>query len=417
MDEQTKHDISNQEAEKATNIPVKSKKQFSKSTIIITIAIIAVISISIAISLILLPSNKQEENSNNHTNYDAFVFYPQEDGTYIIGVAEGKYLSEITIPTTYQKGAVVGIAKEGFKDCTNLKSVTIPNGIKTIGESAFWGCSSLEEVSIPASISIIESSAFYRCDALKNVHINDLTAWMSIKFAGAQSNPLCYAENLYSNNNLVTTIEISADVKTLGDYVFFSYDHITSIVIPNNITHIGMEAFKACTNLESVIIGSGVKEIDSGAFENCTKLSIFEIGENVETIGKFALDYCPITTLVIPKSIKKFYGGDGAEVQNLYIDDMSIWFNLSNIRCQNLYVKNELVTEFTFPDGTNQISHIPGEANITKITIPASVKTIYAYDFAGCSQLTDIYYLGERTSMNLFGDNDVLSNVTWHFEE
>ena len=36
-----------------------------------------------------------------------------------------------------------------FYGCTGLKTVTIPNSVKSIGEYAFSGCMGLEEVTIP----------------------------------------------------------------------------------------------------------------------------------------------------------------------------------------------------------------------------------------------------------------------------
>ena len=39
--------------------------------------------------------------------------------------------------------------------CTNLSSVTIPNGVTSIGQSAFEDCKSLTSVNIPNSVASI----------------------------------------------------------------------------------------------------------------------------------------------------------------------------------------------------------------------------------------------------------------------
>jgi len=105
-------------------------------------------------------SNNQTEQEN-HTSYDAFTFYPQSSDTYVVGIApEGKYYTEIVIPSTYNGGKVVGIVKEGFKDCESLTSIKIPNTVTEIKESAFYGCKNLKTIELSNSVTKIEKDAF-----------------------------------------------------------------------------------------------------------------------------------------------------------------------------------------------------------------------------------------------------------------
>ena len=57
---------------------------------------------------------------------------------------------------------------EAFLECTNIKSVILPNTLTAIGTQAFWG-SSLVSISIPASVEEIRGSAFFGCSSLKTV--------------------------------------------------------------------------------------------------------------------------------------------------------------------------------------------------------------------------------------------------------
>ena len=47
-----------------------------------------------------------------------------------------------------------------FQDCSNLKKVEFGNGLKEIGNSAFNGCAALEEISLPDSLEKIGWYAF-----------------------------------------------------------------------------------------------------------------------------------------------------------------------------------------------------------------------------------------------------------------
>ncbi len=56
-----------------------------------------------------------------------------------------------------------------FLNCTKLKSVQLPEGLKTIGESAFKGCTMLQSVSIPSSLTDVYVDAFKDCKSLENL--------------------------------------------------------------------------------------------------------------------------------------------------------------------------------------------------------------------------------------------------------
>ena len=58
-----------------------------------------------------------------------------------------------------------------FKFNEKIKSVTIPEGVKSIGNYAFYSCDALTSIKIPDSVTSIGESAFDRCYALKSVTI------------------------------------------------------------------------------------------------------------------------------------------------------------------------------------------------------------------------------------------------------
>ena len=62
------------------------------------------------------------------------------------------YSGNVVIPesVTYQYStySVVSIRYRAFSDCTNLKSVSIPNTITAIGDEAFRNCSELTSINL-----------------------------------------------------------------------------------------------------------------------------------------------------------------------------------------------------------------------------------------------------------------------------
>lgn len=66
---------------------------------------------------------------------------------------------------------VTTIAGSAFYGLTNLKSITLNDGLAAIGQYAFCG-SGIESVTIPASVTSVGSSAFQECPSLAEVVIN-----------------------------------------------------------------------------------------------------------------------------------------------------------------------------------------------------------------------------------------------------
>ena len=61
------------------------------------------------------------------------------------------------------------IGRGAFKDCGNLKEVTIEEGVKTIKDEAFSGCRMITKITVPSSVTKIELNAFGSCAALNDV--------------------------------------------------------------------------------------------------------------------------------------------------------------------------------------------------------------------------------------------------------
>ena len=110
------------------------------------------------------------------------------------------------------------IGAGSFENCVNLKSITIPDGVKTIGIQAFDACTALESVTLPDSIESIGNKAFRRCTALK-------------------------------------TITIPSKVTSLGVCHFENCASLESVTLPQGLTEIGFGAFRGCNVLKDVYFG------------------------------------------------------------------------------------------------------------------------------------------------------------------
>ena len=106
------------------------------------------------------------------------------------------------------------MGKMAFKDCKELKTVVIGNGLRTIPERAFDHCSVLRSVTFGNSVEKIMECAF-QCTDLREVMIP----------------------------NSVTTI---------GDGAFISCASLETLELPSGLTSIGKYAFEDCSSLKKV---------------------------------------------------------------------------------------------------------------------------------------------------------------------
>ena len=183
--------------------------------------------------------------------------------TEIIAFTELEYFISLT--------AIVGSAFDG---CSNLWKIVIPDGVEKIGSDAFENCKSLYKINIPRSLSHIGSRAFYNCNNLTGVYITDLASFLTItidRVSGSspnyEGNPLCYAGNLYLNNEIITDLIIPTSISEVLDGALYGCTSIVSVKLHSNISSIGMYAFGGCSNL-SVIYCMAQTPPKIGAYHN-----------------------------------------------------------------------------------------------------------------------------------------------------
>lgn len=122
------------------------------------------------LTLIMLTSAVAASASALDLNGLAYTFTLSADGTGVIltKCANGLIFDEnVVVPATHTMDnvsyQVVGIGALAFQNCTNMKTLVIPEGVKTIGSRAFENCTSLVTVNIPRTLISCESDAFNGC--------------------------------------------------------------------------------------------------------------------------------------------------------------------------------------------------------------------------------------------------------------
>lgn len=275
--------------------------------------------------------------------------------------------------------------------CSEIKTLTLSNGITGIGWSAFLSCDSLTEVTIANTVTDIEPSAFARCTALQNVEIpGSVNTIQDGAFVGCSG---------------LKTVTLSEGVNRLQNGVFLSCSSLKNISIPQSMSSIGSSSFYNCVSLADVHYAGSIAQWGAIRMEDGNDaLKNANIQCNDPTIGGTCGENLTWTltddgTLTITGSgpMADFpiegkiecigpWKEYAAEIKALVVEDgVTSIFDQSFADCENL-------ERVSIPDSLTEVGAFAfyGCDSLTVVTIPVGVDTIVTGAFAGCAKLTSI---------------------------
>ncbi|MBE6752708.1 MAG: leucine-rich repeat domain-containing protein, partial [Ruminococcaceae bacterium] len=208
-----------------------------------------------------------------------------------------------------------------FRECVNLKNVTLLDGVGYIGYMSFCNCSSIESLTIPESVRIF-SYAFQGCTGLEDVTIA-ATIIETYVFDGCISLTDITLENtvadIYSTSFAGTAFyNEPSNWEEDGSLIIDGYlldpedniDFSKTYEFKSGIKGFALDIFQRKSDepwLTSVIIPGTIKHIPSSAFESCW-LESMVIEEGVETIGSSAVGHLN-GNIYVPSTVTKISGG------------------------------------------------------------------------------------------------------------
>ncbi len=230
----------------------------------------------------------------------------------------------------------------------------------------------------------------------------------------------------FDNCTALASVDIGADVASIGDEAFHTCSDLHSVTIPDNVTSIGNRAFLFCTALASVDFGSGLASIGDEAFGFCSVLASVTIPDNVTSIGGGAFENCDLLASVTIGSgvtsigVNPFSFCDALATITVDAANENFTSTVNSVECNAIIEKssNTLISgckNTIIPDGVEAIGKhaFDGSKGLSAISIPGSVKSIGYEAFYICSDLHSVTIPGNVTRIgdDAFGYCNSLATV------
>lgn len=341
-----------------------------------------------------------------------FRVLSDEDKTVEVSGYTPNDLSKVSVPSSTAHGwKVVRIGDHALSG-GSLRTISLPNTIKSIGDYAFF-MTSWNNISIPENVVTIGKSAFKDVyyigklvipDAVKSIG-EDAFSGMRITSLELGSGITDLGQKAFYNCAYLASVTIKDGVTSIGERAFERCFALNSIDIPNSVLSVGTNAFSGCSSLKTATIGTGVQAISDGMFAGCSSLTEITVSNNVKAIGGNAFGGCGFLSFEVPNTVTTI--GDYAFRDCSKMVSCSLPSILTSLG-RGVFSGCSSLKSISLPDCVSCIEGLlfSGCTSLESITIPEGVTRIEPTAFMGLTALksivlpSSISYIGPRAFSN-----------------
>ena len=248
------------------------------------------------------------------------------------------YLKDLkALKTLVMPDTVKSIYSKAFSGCSSLENIRFSNNaLLVIKRNAFSGCTALKEIFLPAGVKEIDQTAFDGSGLEIIKYAGTMAEWQSLDFDSKTNYQVIYKANTeydfdaglrYTSvgdgtcyvdfiptvtleSYVIPKVSPSGDkVVAFAERIFMEKQEVFALTIYADIPTIKSHEFYN-SNITGVSILGNTSTIGDFAFDRCSKLESITLGESVTTIANGAFRGCWFNSITLSKNLT--YIGSGA---------------------------------------------------------------------------------------------------------
>jgi len=150
---------------------------------------------------------------------------------------------------------VTAIADSAFTHDSEMETIFLPEGLRSIGRYAFDDCNRLKIINLPNTVQSLDDSSFANCDSLVSIHLSE-------------------------------------SLRELPERGFHTCELLDNVVVPEGVTIIREDCFVDCATLSRISLPSTLSILERGVFYLCPSLENIQLPENLRKIGEYCFYEC-----------------------------------------------------------------------------------------------------------------------------
>lgn len=220
----------------------------------------------------------------------AFAAETYTEGIFTYSVTDGEATitkiqpddeaTELVIPSTLGGYPVTTIGARAVIGYTSqIKTVTVSEGITTILATPFAGLLQAEELHLPASLTVLAYMGI-STQPWKNITVPEESTFLTVADGALLSKDKTILYR-YITDETANVYTIPPTVKTIKEYAFTKAENLEQVVFSENLETIGYCAFSNCTGITKPFhITEKVRTIEEGALFTSSSFDTFTVDEN-----------------------------------------------------------------------------------------------------------------------------------------
>ncbi len=346
-------------------------------------------------------------------------------------------LEEITLPA-----GIESINEYAFQNCSGLKNFVLPSTLTTIGANIFDGCNNLSEVisliktkaDIGGNAQSLANAILYVPQGTKDDYKDAGWEFLHIIEGDRKTTTEAGVEYAYGDKEAIvigitdngikdgtvtipgtfTIGEDEYDVIDIEKELLSGNTNVKSVTIGKKVKTIGASAFKDCSNLRKLELPSTLTGIGENAFAGCDNLTdVVCYSQDNDFITKNKQSF-PYATLYVPQ--KSLYENVW-EYAHIYEGERTVeqWKGMTFACFKGTSTNETILVDATETKATDGIIAIPpkitigegnsaedydvvaiaskafsGNTDVKLVELPASLTSIDANAFEGCTNLAEV---------------------------